>query len=68
MTEMTVLVNPALLIFAKEKSRLRRMGVPIDNFDLLIGVTAIHHDLILVTNNTRHFQRLQGIKLEDRAK
>ncbi len=61
-------VRGSLDIYATEKARLRKAGEPIDNFDLLIGATAIHHDLILVTNNTRHFQRLQGIKLEDWTK
>jgi len=34
---------------------LRRSGLNIDNFDLLIGATAIANNLILVTNNERHF-------------
>lgn len=51
--------------FASEKARLSKAGSLVDNFDLLIGATAIHHNLTLVTNNTRHFQRIQGIQLED---
>jgi tRNA(fMet)-specific endonuclease VapC len=52
-------------LFASEKARLRKIGEPIDNFDLLIGATAVHHGLTLVTNNTKHFQRIQGIQLQD---
>lgn len=52
-------------IYAKEKTRLRKQGTPIDEFDLLIGATAIENDLVLVTNNTKHFVRLDSIKLED---
>lgn len=52
-------------IYAKEKTRLRKQGTPIGEFDLLIGVTAIENDLVLVTNNTKHFVRLDSIKLED---
>lgn len=55
----------SLELFAKEKSRLRKMGNPIDDFDLLIGVTSISHDLIMVTNNIKHFNKLEGIQIED---
>jgi tRNA(fMet)-specific endonuclease VapC len=51
--------------FAREKARLFSLGTPVDDFDLLIGTTAVHHGLTLVTNNTKHFQRIQGIQLED---
>ena len=51
--------------YAKEKARLRKSGTRIDDFDLLIGATAVVHSLIMVTNNTTHFKRVQGIKLED---
>ncbi len=46
----------SLDLYAKEKARLRKSGTPIDDFDLLIGVTAITHGLTMVTNNTDHFK------------
>lgn len=52
-------------LYAKEKARLRKSGKPIDDFDLLIGTTAVTHNLIMVTNNTNHFDRIKGIQLED---
>ena len=55
----------ALDLYAKEKARLRKAGTPIDDFDLLIGVTAVTHGLTMVTNNTNHFNRINGIDLED---
>ena len=55
----------SLDLYATEKSRLRKAGKTIDDFDLLIGVTAVTQDLILVTNNTEHFKEIKGIKLED---
>ena len=58
-------VREALDVFAQEKARLFNAGRPLPDFDLLIGATAIHHDLTLVTNNTKHFQRLEDIRLED---
>jgi len=52
--------------YAKEKVRLRKLGKPMhDEFDLLIGVTAIENKLTLVTENSKDFERLDGIKLEN---
>ena len=45
----------ALDIYAKEKARLRKKGLPLDDFDLLIGATAISNDLLLVTRNVSDF-------------
>ena len=36
-----------------------------DEFDLLIGVTAIENQLILVTDNVKDFKRLDGIVMEN---
>jgi tRNA(fMet)-specific endonuclease VapC len=58
-------IFPALDIYAAEKARLRESGKIIDDFDLLIGSTAVSFDLTMVTNNTSHFNRLNEIKLED---
>lgn len=55
----------ALDLYAQEKARLRKAGTRIDDFDLLIGVTSIINNLVMVTNNTAHFQRIKGIVLED---
>ncbi|VVT35648.1 MAG: type II toxin-antitoxin system tRNA(fMet)-specific endonuclease VapC [Imperialibacter sp.] len=57
----------ALDTFASEKARLRKEGRIVDDFDLLIGASAIANDLTLVTNNEKHFERLKGIKLENWA-
>ena len=52
--------------YAKEKVRLRKMGKPMhDEFDLLIGVTAIENKLTLVTDNVKDFERLDGVKIEN---
>lgn len=52
-------------IYAIEKARLRTSGMIIDDFDLLIGATAICDDFILVTNNVNHLDRLNNIVIED---
>lgn len=52
--------------YAEEKVRLNKIGKPQnDEFDLLIGVTAIENKLILVTENKKDFQNLLGINIEN---
>lgn len=58
----------SLDLYASEKARLRKAGTPVDDFDLLIGVTSVTHNLTMVTNNTDHFNRIKGIALEDWTK
>ena len=58
----------SLELYAKEKARLRKQGTTIDDFDLLIGVTSVSHNLVMVTNNTDHFKRIKGINLDDWTK
>jgi tRNA(fMet)-specific endonuclease VapC len=60
-----LLIGPALETFATEKARRRKLGRVVDDFDLLIGATAVIYDLTLVTRNTRHFADMVGIVLED---
>jgi tRNA(fMet)-specific endonuclease VapC len=55
----------SLDLYAKQKARLRKMGNMIDDFDLLIGCSAIKNGLILVTNNENHFDRIENIKIEN---
>jgi predicted nucleic acid-binding protein len=49
--------------FALIRGTLRQQGMLINDPDLLIAVTAIYHDLTLVTGNVRHFQRVPDLKL-----
>lgn len=51
--------------YAKEKVRLRTLGTPVDEFDLLIASTALAYNFILVTDNLKHFQRIDNLKLEN---
>ena len=44
---------------------LRKKGTPIGNMDTLIAAHAIAEGLTVVTHNTREFERVEGIKLED---
>lgn len=58
----------SLDLYAKEKARLRKAGYMVDDFDLLIGCSAIRNKLILVTNNEKHFERIQNITIENWVK
>lgn len=51
--------------YAKEKVRLKKAGKTIDDFDLLIGSTAVTNNLTVVTNNRKHFDRIKDIKIEN---
>jgi tRNA(fMet)-specific endonuclease VapC len=64
-------IYDSIMIYGKEKAKLRKAGIIISDFDLLIGCTAVEKDLIMVTENIIEFERISGIKIEnwvDRAK
>ena len=61
--EVLPLTDPVCRIFGRERRRLREEGQRIQDLDLLIGATAICHDLVLLTNNRDHFSRMNGIRL-----
>jgi tRNA(fMet)-specific endonuclease VapC len=61
-------IFPALDVYAEEKSRLKTIGKSLDDFDLLIGSTAIYYDLTLITRNVSDFDRMKGIRIEDWTK
>ena len=63
--EQVLPIAPALEIFADQKAALRRSGRPIDDFDILIGSTALAHGLTFVTRNTSHFVNISGLALEN---
>jgi tRNA(fMet)-specific endonuclease VapC len=58
-------IYSALDLYASEKARLRIEGNIVDDFDILIGTTAIISNMILVTNNVKHFKRLKNIRIQD---
>ena len=52
------------LIFAKEKARLKKNGNIIADMDLMIASVAIENDCTLISNNIKHFDRVQNLELE----
>ena len=55
--------DAACRIFGEERARLREEGNLIGDMDILIGATAISRKLTLLTNNTRHFERMASLNI-----
>lgn len=55
-------------VFGMLKSQLEKTGSRLDDFDLIIAACALANNLILVTNNEKHFQRIEGLKLANWTK
>lgn len=51
--------------YGKIRTDLERKGTPIGAMDMLIAAHAVATGLILVTNNTREFCRVEGLNVED---
>ena len=58
-------VDPALETYGRLKHHLEKQGLPIDDFDLLIGSVAKQSNLVLATHNLKHFSRIPDLVLED---
>ena len=58
-------IRPAYMQYAKIRNCLRQEGTLIDHMDLFVASVAIHNDLTLVSHNTKHFNRIEGLKLTD---
>ena len=58
------IVEETCKLFGKERGRLRAAGKRVADFDLIIGVTARQHELTLLTNNRRHFENIEGLRIE----
>lgn len=51
-------------IGSRLRRALRERGERIGDFDVLIAATALADSLPLVTDNVRHFQRIEGLVVE----
>ncbi len=49
----------------KIKADLERVGRTLDDADLLIGAIALASKGTLVTNNTSHFDRIPGLRIDN---
>lgn len=52
-------------VFADIKAKMFDKGIRIEDMDLLIAATAIYNELTLVTNNTKHFENVPNLKIEN---
>jgi tRNA(fMet)-specific endonuclease VapC len=58
-------IRPVFEEFSTQKVRLRKLGTPISDFDLLIGCTALVNDFTLASRNIKEMGRIEGLKLEN---
>jgi tRNA(fMet)-specific endonuclease VapC len=47
------------------RAQLRRAGTPIGDFDEMIAAHALALGAVLVTDNTKHFKRVDGLAIEN---
>lgn len=52
--------EPIMERFAAIRSGFLRRGELISDLDILLGATALHHDLTILTYNVRHLARIPG--------
>lgn len=62
------LTEHAAATAAELYAALRKKGQPIDDIDLLIAGIALSNDLILATNNERHFERIEALEVVNWSK
>ncbi len=53
--------------YAGIRAKLESAGTPIGNMDLMIAAHARSAGAVLVTNNEKHFRRVEGLKVENWA-
>ena len=63
LVEVLPLDDETCRIFGQERGRLRAQGALIGDMDILIGATALRHNLTLLTNNQRHFERIPNLPI-----
>ncbi len=51
--------------YSQIRATLKKQGTPIGNMDLFIGSHARSLDVELVTNNTKEFNRISGLKVNN---
>lgn len=59
-------VNRGIIeIFGQVKAKLEMQGNRIEDMNLLIAATALYMNMVLVTNNKKHFLRIPDLILEN---
>lgn len=55
----------AAKVYGRLRAEMEKKGITLGEPDMRIAAIAIHHGLIVVTGNTRHFSRIPELKLEN---
>lgn len=55
----------AARVYGELRARLERGGTPIGDADTRIAAIALSRDLTVLTANTRHFERVAGLRTEN---
>lgn len=55
----------SILASCKIYASLKKSGKLIDDIDILIAGIALSNNLVMVTDNTDHFERIGGLKVEN---
>lgn len=63
--ERVIPIRDAFELYAIHRAKLKKTGKQIGDFDTLIAATALAHEMILVTRNVKHFERIEGLEIEN---
>ena len=67
LSEIVPLTVISVEISARIEADLRRHGLSIGATDTLIAGVALANGLVLATNNTKHYERIDGLQLANRT-
>ena len=52
-------------VYGEKKSILKKQGITITDFDLIIASFAIRNKMTVITNNTKHFSEIPNLRIEN---
>jgi len=58
-------ISEVLDDYADIRHALTSRGITVEDFDILIGATARHFNIIVVTDNLKHFELMPGVRTEN---
>jgi tRNA(fMet)-specific endonuclease VapC len=63
--QMLIVNRHVAIEYARLRAQLEQVGTPIGPNDTWIAAEALHHKLVLVTDNVREFSRVPGLHVEN---
>ena len=64
-TQPLVIDHDVAVRYAQLRTELEQAGTPIGRNDIWIAAEAMHHKLVVVTDNVSEFARVKGLKVEN---